>query len=95
MQVTEPHNAAQPLEQVISSVRAAAEDWHLAPDDMIFLNGSRVEGFENQHSDVDIWLVSKSDPQSITSIPCSAGRMGYTSTRRHMLSRRCWLWRSW
>ena len=29
MQVTEPHNAAQPLEQVISSVRAAAEDWHL------------------------------------------------------------------
>ena len=72
MQVTEPHNAAQPLEQVINSVRAAAEDWHLVPDDMIFLNGSRVEEFENQHSDVDIWLASKSDPQSITSIP----RMG-------------------
>jgi len=69
MQVTEPQSAAQPLEQVINSVRAAAEDWHLTPDDMIFLNGSRVEGFENQYSDVDIWLVSKSDPQKITSIP--------------------------
>ena len=40
MQVTEPHSAAQPLEQVINSVRAAVERWHLAPDDMIFLSGS-------------------------------------------------------
>jgi hypothetical protein len=40
MQVTEPHSAAQLLEPVINSVRAAAERWHLVPDDMIFLSGS-------------------------------------------------------
>lgn len=69
MQYTEPHSLAQPLEQVITSVRSAAEGWNLAPDDTIFINGSRVEGFENQYSDVDIWLVSKNGPGSTTSIP--------------------------
>jgi|TARA_B100000809_G_scaffold40927_1_gene35719 hypothetical protein len=81
MQVTEPHSAAQPLYQVINSIRAVAEDWHLTPDDMTFLNGSGVEGFENQYSDVDIWLVSKSDPQRITSIPVFSWAEGSRPSR--------------
>jgi hypothetical protein len=53
MQIAEPHHAPQPLEQVIESARAAAQGWNLTADDTIFINGSRVEGFENQYSDVD------------------------------------------
>ena len=69
MQTTQPYSAAQPLEQVITVVRAACTKWNLAADDTVFINGSRVEGFENQYSDVDIWLVSKGSPDNITAIP--------------------------
>ncbi len=78
MQIAEPHHAAQPLEQVTQSVRAAAHGWNLRADDTIFINGSRVEEFENQYSDVDIWLVSKGNPQNITPIPYSIGPTGCT-----------------
>ncbi len=69
MQAIESYSSAQPLEQVINVVRAACAGWNLAADDTVFINGSRVEGFENQYSDVDIWLVSKGSPDNITSIP--------------------------
>ena len=60
---------AQDLPSVIDKVRAICQNWNLATEHTVFLNGSRLEGFENRFSDVDIWLVSKGGSANLTSVP--------------------------